>query len=284
MVTSSNYPAADIAPAPRISPPAWVVFVLYLTSLVFILLAKLFSWFDSRSEDPASFLNWLAPILLLGLSAFVLLLVAIVLSLTYFVGNRRSIRSRADRVLFHFGLSFGVIAISLYILFFYIPGVRAERQRAITPSKYKGSLLYIELWLDEFHVRHGFYPLAQIPHIKPIIFGEQSSPYPADWFADADRPHYAYSRDTNQWYIYRSGETSRTLAPGEIPDMTGHFRYFSDGRGCILIGNGPDRDADLDARDAFLAARRDARSLLHHRYDPTNGVVSAGDVYILRID
>lgn len=63
----------------------------------------------------------------------------------------------------------------------------------------------------------------------------------------------------------------------------GPFSYYTDGPGWILLSPGPDGDFNVNPqRDYSSAVAQPSAELLQRAYDPTNGTVSAGDVFRVR--
>lgn len=102
--------------------------------------------------------------------------------------------------------------------------------------------------LDHYAQAHGSYPPALIPYLSKEF---ESSTSNFDPFCEP---------------------------PGKE-----FYRYYSDGKGWILAGAGPDRKYDLEPKEAYEAAQNGhLEKVLELTYDPTNGTASRGDVCLFR--
>ncbi len=58
------------------------------------------------------------------------------------------------------------------------------------------------------------------------------------------------------------------------------YRYFAGDKQWIVYGAGPDRDYDIEPTRDVHSARNLTQSLLNLTYDPTNGMISTGDIWV----
>jgi hypothetical protein len=68
------------------------------------------------------------------------------------------------------------------------------------------------------------------------------------------------------------------------PDNGAVDSYYCDGGGWILISAGPDGDYDIDPQKLYNSSvPQPSTELLSRSYDPTNGTVSDGDIFRVKM-
>ncbi len=67
------------------------------------------------------------------------------------------------------------------------------------------------------------------------------------------------------------------------PCRNATFSYYADDNGWILVSTGPDHDYDIDPQALYDSSiLQPSPALLRKAYDPTNGIVSDGDIFRVR--
>ncbi len=216
----------------------------------------------------------------LGLLAFAILVVQIVtfgLGMIYLAEIEKS-RRNLRGIIF---VVTGMICSLAYGIILFLPRYLESRERERLPQKYTIWFPWVESSLKTYKGHRGEYPPALLPYLVPRFWEHVSAFPPDDYHAPRTQRYWHMNYGPHQWLD--RGTTMPANVSAKDFDMTGYYRYYSDGKGYILIGNGPDLDEDLDARESFLAARRgDMKKLIEKKYDPTNGTNSGGDYWGLK--
>ena len=128
--------------------------------------------------------------------------------------------------------------------------------------------------LESYYIDFGQYPPSTLGSAPDSI--SRGNPLLATM------PTFSLNNSFTTPIAYMTGLMEDTFNEGP-PDTVNTFSYFSDGNGWILVSPGPDRDFDIDPpRDYDSSIEQPSPSLIAHRFDPTNGTVSDGDIYRLR--
>lgn len=206
-----------------------------------------------------------------------------------FIALVRTFKLRKGRVFTYLGL-FGCVCLTLVV--FEIRDLsrkEIEKSRKI-PGGYEYDFMVMKSWLSQYQGIHGNYPPALMPY-WPMErkIKEATDRFPLDRFAGEATHRYYYDWIRNKW---SNNDKPMKESPTTADfDPAGWYRYYSDGKGYIIIGNGPDGDADLDAKESLIAARNgNFEKLMMNKYDPTNGTDpnpyrnrSSGDYFVLRL-
>lgn len=161
--------------------------------------------------------------------------------------------------------------------------------------------------LRRYHRDRGEFPPALIPFVKPPLFrGYQTLDLPHDWYGPPIKQNYEWHGDLGGWIEYFPNNSSLLVrdrfsrldgTPIDPSFITGSrieryeysdrefIRYLSNGRHYIAFSGGSDGDDDLTTatRNAYLDTG-DPKVLSSFAYDPTNGVQSSGDIFIVDVD
>lgn len=217
----------------------------------------------------------------LGFCAFVLLVLQIIPFVTgmVYLSNVEKTRDNLRGIMF---AATGMICSLLYVAILFRPHYLEAREREHLPKKYEMWFPWVEDQLKGYRRHHGEYPKALMPYLVPR-FWEHVSAFPPDEYHKPIIQRYCHMNYGPHQWMDKGTTMSTDVTPKDF-DMTGYYRYYSDGKGYILIGNGPDCDQDLDAEESFLAARRgDKKKLIKNKYDPTNGTTSGGDYWVSKL-
>lgn len=218
---------------------------------------------------------------LLAAILFVFLLIQpipLILGAIYFIKARRSRVNLHRFILTTVGVLSSLVFISMTVVPYYLEAQERER----LPKEYQMWWPFVEDMLKTYKKQNGEYPPVLMPYLKPDIDLENESAFPGDYYSKPQVQRYWYDGIGKQW-LDHGKPMKKDPAPNDF-DLTGYYRYYTDRKGYILIGNGPDYDADLDAKESFLAARRDdMKKLIQNKYDPTNGTNSGGDYWVLKL-
>lgn len=267
----------ELPPTPKAWISGWAKFVLF-SGIFSLIILWLISQVDDYGKGGAeSFMDGV----FLGFCALALVVLQVISFVTgmVYLSNVEKIRGNRRGIIF---AATGMICSLIYAFLLFLPRYLDAREQERLPKEYKMWFPWVEDSLKTYKKHHGEYPPALMPYLVPR-FWEHASAFPPDEYHKPGIQRYWHMNYGPHQWMDHGTTMSADVTPKDF-DFTGYYRYYSDGKGYILIGNGPDCDADLDAKESFLAARRgDMNKLIENKYDPTNGMNSGGDYWAMKL-
>jgi hypothetical protein len=175
----------------------------------------------------------------------------------------------------YIGFTLGIIAILLCLITIIHYPERGLRSRV---SRVRADMRSMDTALENYWNDHNSFPAWASGNKGSNGFLSKKSPA----FKIPTFRTWSDEREANTFYTLTTPKAYIQYYPWDHMTKTRGttFSYFCDHRGWILLSPGPDGDYDVDPKKVYDSTiSQPSPELLRLRYDPSNGIISNGDIF-----